>query len=110
MAIISQLPGKAFELWLLIRYRTDLTGKSEIALPSELLKEWGIRRDAKADGLRRLVEAGEIQIEHQQGHSAKVKLINARWAGQTASKNAARLSKKSARKSDRTKSHPETVI
>src|SRR5262245_40282839 len=78
MAIISQLPGKAFELWLLIRYRTDLTGKSEITLPSELLKEWGIRRDAKADGLRRLVEAGEIQIEHQQGHSTKVKLNNAR--------------------------------
>jgi hypothetical protein len=78
MAIISQLPGKAFELWLLIRYRTDLTGKSEITLPSELLKEWGIRRDAKADGLRRLVEAGEIKIEHQQGHSTKVKLINAR--------------------------------
>ena len=78
MAIISQLPGKAFELWLLIRYRTDLTGKSEITLPSELLKEWGIRRDAKADGLRRLVEAGEIQIEHQQGHSTKVELINAR--------------------------------
>ena len=78
MAFISQLPGKAFELWLLIRYRTDLTGKSEITLPTELLNEWGIRRDAKADGLRRLAEAGLIQIERQRGHSVKVSLTNSR--------------------------------
>jgi hypothetical protein len=78
MAIISQLPGKAFELWLLIRHRTDLTKRSEVTLPSELLNEWGISKDAKAWGLRRLAEAGEIRVEHPPGHSAKVALISPR--------------------------------
>jgi hypothetical protein len=54
MAALSLLPGKAFELWLLIRYRTDLTRGAEVTLPSGLLSEWGISKNAKAAGLQRL--------------------------------------------------------
>ena len=78
MARISRLPGKAFELWLLIRHRTDLTGKSEVTLPSDLLNGWGISKDAKAAGLRRLAKVGEIQVERQPGHSTKANIIRRR--------------------------------
>jgi hypothetical protein len=74
IAAISQLPGKAFVLWLLIRHRIDLTGKPKVTLPSELLRECGIGKDAKADGLRRLAEAGEVEVEYRPGHSASVSL------------------------------------
>jgi DNA-binding transcriptional regulator PaaX len=78
VAVVSQLPGKAFVLWLLIRHRADVTGKPEVTLPSELLERCGIGRDAKARGLRRLAKAGEIQVERRPGHSVRVRLISPR--------------------------------
>ena len=77
-ATISRLPGKAFELWLLIKYRTDLRRGADVTLPSGLLSEWGISKDAKAAGLRRLSEMGEIQVERRPGRSAKVRLVSSR--------------------------------
>jgi hypothetical protein len=78
IATISQLPGKAFVLWLLIRYRIDLTGRPKVTLPSALLKECGIGKDAKAGELRRLAEAGEIEVERRPGHSARATLLHPR--------------------------------
>ena len=78
IVVVSRLPGKAFVLWLLIRYRADVTGRAEVTLPSELLERCGISRDAKAAGLRRLSEIGEIQVERRPGRSAKVRLVSAR--------------------------------
>ena len=78
IVVVSRLPGKAFVLWLLIRYRADVTGKAEVTLPSELLERCGISRDAKAAGLRRLSEIGEVQVERRPGHSARVRLISPR--------------------------------
>jgi hypothetical protein len=75
LAPIAKLPGKALALWLLIRYRTDVSRKTWITLPRPLLIHWGIGKDAKAEALRRLEQAGLIKVERPKGYMLKVQLI-----------------------------------
>jgi len=56
------LAGKSLALLLAIHHRIDLTGKTPITLPSNLLSELGISRDAKARGLKYLEQAGLIRV------------------------------------------------
>ena len=74
LAQIAKLPGKALALWLLIRYRSDVSGEARITLPRRLLLDWGIRKDAKAAALKRLEQAGVIKVERPKGYMLKVKL------------------------------------
>ena len=72
---VAWMPGKALALWLLIRHRSDLNRGDWFTLPVTLLKEWRISEDARTDALRRLEQAGLIQIERPKGFMLKVKLI-----------------------------------
>jgi hypothetical protein len=78
LAPIAQMPGKALAVWLLIRYRSDLSRGDWITLPRTLLEKWGIRKDAKAEALRRLEGVGLIRVERPKGYMLKVKLISRR--------------------------------
>ena len=78
LAPIAQMPGKALAVWLLIRHRSDLSRGDWITLPQTLLEKWGIRKDAKAEALRRLEDAGLIRVERPKGYMLKVKLISRR--------------------------------
>ena len=78
LAPVAQMPGKTLAVWLLIRHRSDLGRGDWITLPRTLLDEWGIRKDARAEALRRLEDAGLILVERPKGYMLKVKLISRR--------------------------------
>src|SRR3954451_2934213 len=58
IGIASRLPGKALALYLVIQHRCDLEGRSAVTLPTALLREFEIDRDAKSRSLRALEDAG----------------------------------------------------
>ena len=70
----AKLPGQSLALYLAVHHQTALTGKQVVTLPSSLLVEMGINRDAKARGLRHLESAGLIRVERVQGRSVRVSL------------------------------------
>jgi hypothetical protein len=71
---VAQMPGKALAIWLLIRHRTDLNRGKWATLPQRTLAEWGVGKDARADALRRLEQAGLIKVDRPKGYMLKVKL------------------------------------
>ena len=78
---VARMPGKALAVWLLIRHRTDVNRGDWSTLPRRVLREWGIGKDARADALRRLEQAGLIKIERPKGYMLKVKLASRRKRG-----------------------------
>ena len=75
---VIRMPGKTLALWLLIRHRSDLNRGNWATLPQRILREWGIGRNARADALRRLEQAGLIEVERPKGYMLKVKPIRRR--------------------------------
>jgi hypothetical protein len=78
---VVRMPGKALAVWLLIRHRTDVNRGDWSTLPQRMLHEWGIGKDARADALRRLEQAGLIKIERPKGYMLKVKLVSRQKRG-----------------------------
>jgi hypothetical protein len=77
IAKAAKLPGQALALYLAVHHQTTLTCKDLVTLPSNLLAELGISRDAKARGLRHLEQASLIRIERSCGRSVRVGLTTA---------------------------------
>jgi hypothetical protein len=75
LAPIARMPGKALAVWMLLRYRTDLSRDGWATLPRWLLTEWGIGKNARTDALRRLEQAGLIKVERPKGYMLKVKRV-----------------------------------
>jgi len=73
LTVVSRMPGKAVALWLLIRHRSDLNRGKWVTLPSRVLVEWGIGKDARMKALRRLEEVGLIKVERPKGYMIRVK-------------------------------------
>jgi len=63
-------------LYLAIKHRCDVVGRSTVTLPSSLLREFGIDRDAKARGLRALEEAGTIEVDRDGRRAARIILLS----------------------------------
>lgn len=76
IATAARLPGAALALFLAARHRADLTRKSTVTLPYDLLNQLGLSRDAKARGLRQLEAAGLVRVERVAGRSARVALVD----------------------------------
>lgn len=72
---VVRMPGKALAVWLLIKYRSDLNRGKLNTLPQRALKEWGIGKNARADALRRLEQAGLIEIERPKGYMLKARPV-----------------------------------
>jgi hypothetical protein len=70
---VARMPGKTLAVWLLIRYRSDLNHGKPATLPQSILEKWSIGRNARADALRRLEQAGMIEIERPKGYMLKIK-------------------------------------
>lgn len=81
LAEASRLPGKALAVYIALRHRCDLEGKSTVSLPAALLRSFGVDKDAKTRALRVLEQAGLIQVERTTGRAARITLIS---PGQTA--------------------------
>jgi hypothetical protein len=71
----SRLPGKALAVWLLLHHRVRVTGDSEVALPSGLLEQAGIDRNAKQRALRDLERVGLIRVRRERGRTARVSIV-----------------------------------
>jgi hypothetical protein len=50
-------------LWLWLLHQTRKTGTKTVAVPNAALAKYGVKREAKRRGLRKLEEAGLISLE-----------------------------------------------
>ncbi len=73
--VASKQTWTALPLYLLVKHRSDMTGKQWVTLPQHLLEEWLISRSAKSRGLLALEQAGLVQVQRCQGRSARVMLV-----------------------------------
>lgn len=78
LALVAQMPGKALALWLLIRYRSDVSRDRWVTVPRRLLADWGVGKDAKIDAMRRLEHAGLIAVDRPKGYMAKIRIVRKR--------------------------------
>lgn len=62
IAAAACLPGKALVLLLAVHHQCDLTGKAWVTLPTRLLADLGVSRDAKGRGLKHLEKAGLVIV------------------------------------------------
>ena len=70
------LGGSAALVWFEILYRVWKAKKTTIDLPNGILTEMGVSRWVKYKAIDRLEQAGWIQIERQNGKTARVTLLN----------------------------------
>jgi DNA-binding MarR family transcriptional regulator len=78
IAAAARLPGRALAVLLAVHHQMTLAGKPSVSLPSGLLAEFGIDRDAKARVLHQLEQAGLIRVERTLGRAARVRLARAK--------------------------------
>jgi DNA-binding transcriptional ArsR family regulator len=73
----AKLPGHALALYLAILHQIDISGRAEVTVPSHLLRQFGIDKDAKSRALSRLSAANLICVLQQRGKSARISLFRA---------------------------------
>src|SRR5271166_241433 len=73
----SALPGKAFQMGVVIWYLFGLRKDSTVTLANGLLEQFHISRKAKYRGLRALEAAGLIAVECRNYRNPRVTIINA---------------------------------
>lgn len=74
LATASCLPGKALAVYIALRHRCDLEGKTTVSLPAALLRSFGVDKDAKTRALRVLENADLVQVERSLGRAARITL------------------------------------
>jgi hypothetical protein len=74
LSLAARLPGKALSVYLAVHHRTVVTANATVTLPSGLLSELGIGRDAKSRALHALEEAGLVAVERGNGRAARITL------------------------------------
>src|SRR6201995_5546538 len=70
----ARLPGKALALYIAVRHQVDVSGQLSVTVPSHLLRQFDIDKDAKSRAIRRLVTAGLISVDQMRGKAARIKL------------------------------------
>jgi hypothetical protein len=70
----AKLGGTCLALLLAIHFRRAVTGREVVTLPSSFLAEFGIDKNAKQRGLKRLEEAKLIYVKRIPGHTAVIEL------------------------------------
>jgi DNA-binding transcriptional ArsR family regulator len=81
IAVAARLRGQALALFLAIHHQTQLAGKTAVTLPSGLLTQLGIGKDAKSRGLRQLEDAGLVRVERSKGRTARMSLCGGQMEG-----------------------------
>jgi hypothetical protein len=72
---VGKMPGKTLIVYLLIVHRVTVMRENWVTLPTYILKEWGISRDARTDALKRLEQTKLIATRRRQGGYLNVQLI-----------------------------------
>lgn len=71
----AALPGKTIQVALAIWFQVGLEGTQTVKLGQKRVDRFCVSRDARYDALRRLAEAGLIQLVQQPGQSPVVTVI-----------------------------------
>ena len=71
----AALPGKALHVALALWFQMGLEGATTVKLGQKRVARFAVSRDAKYDALRRLAEAGLIEVEQRPGQSVQVTLV-----------------------------------
>lgn len=71
----SALPGKTLHVALAIWFYVGLERTTTVKLGQKRVARFAVSRDAKYDALRRLAEAGLIEVEQRPGQSVQVTLV-----------------------------------
>ena len=80
LVVVNRLPGKAWLMLLLIYHRTAMSSDRWVTLSRNLLKEFGVNREAKRRALRQLEAAGLIRTEQHRGYQTRMRLHPAKEA------------------------------
>jgi hypothetical protein len=71
----SALPGKTLHVALAIWFQVGLERTTTVKLGQKRVARFAVSRDAKYDALRRLAEAGLIELEQRPGQAAQITLV-----------------------------------
>jgi hypothetical protein len=71
----SALPGKTLHVALAIWFQVGLERTTTVKLGQKRVARFAVSRDAKYEALRRLAEAGLIEVEQRPGQSVQVTLV-----------------------------------
>ena len=71
------LPGKTLHVALALQYLAGLTNSRTVKLTAKTLAVFGVGRDAKAEALSRLRQAGLISVQHSPGQAPSITLLSA---------------------------------
>lgn len=74
--VASKLGGPCLALLLAVHHRQAYTAEEAVTLPTGFLAEFGIGKNAKQRGLKRLEEAKLINVKRAMGHTALVELCS----------------------------------
>ena len=72
----SKLPGKAFQIGIVLWYLGGLTKTCEVKLTNVVLAEFGIKKDAKRRGLESLEVAGLVSVKRRKYKNPIVTILN----------------------------------
>lgn len=78
----AKLPGPCLAVLLAVHHRHAITKQSAVTLPSGLLSDFGIDKNAKMRALRRLELANLIRVTRTAGKSALIELVPMRRIAQ----------------------------
>lgn len=76
LAAAARLPGKALAVAIAIQWMANIRRQSTFALTGTTTSRFSISRDASYDGLRRLEEAGLIQVRRLPGRNPSITLLD----------------------------------
>ena len=72
----AALPGKVLHVALALWFQMGLEGASTVKLGQKRMSRFSVSRDARYDALRRLVEAGLIEIQQLPGQAPLVTVVH----------------------------------
>ena len=73
----AQLGTQALVVGILLQFRFLLSQKESVTLPKNFLAKFGISKGVKQRALKKLEDAGLIEVIQMNGHSPKITLLRA---------------------------------
>ena len=81
IAKASVLPGHSLIVYLLARYRTDVTGAKTVSVPASLRKRVGVTRYSYYRAADHLAGAGLVTVDSKRGRGLTLTLIDGAGEG-----------------------------
>jgi hypothetical protein len=76
IAKAARLPRPCLAVYLLARYRADVTGQGVVSVPAPLRRRMEVSRYSYYRAVRYLAEAGLVTVDRQRGRSLRLTLVD----------------------------------